>query len=289
MYLSTNHFIPPVQLKSPSRPVVQSILDQGSGELNEDVLLVTDNVFGVFDGATSLGDERFHGGLTGGLLAARIASRAFEDDERPLDVLAEAANRNIFSAQAAEKNFSGERYTFWSTSMAVVRVAEDSLEYCQSGDAVILLILKNGDYRVVTPDTDIDSETLQLWKDMPASEEGTLQEVLAEQIRKVRSGMNVNYGVLNGEPEAMNFLHHGCEDLAEVSDILLFTDGLYIPRENPGENHNWGLFSDIYRRGGLQGLHRHVRRLQEEDPDCRKYPRFKLHDDVAAVAISPVP
>jgi len=37
--------------------------------------------------------------------------------------------------------------------------------------------------------------------------------------------------------------------------------------------------------GGLQAVRNHVRRLQQEDPTCRKYPRFKQHDDIAAVAI----
>lgn len=286
MYLSTDHFIPPVQFRNQAHPRVQSLLDKGSGELNEDVLLVTDNVFGVFDGATSLGQERFQDGMTGGLLAAQIASRTFRDDAQSLDVLAGMANSNIFSAQEAENALTGERHKLWSTSMAVVRLTEHTLEYCQSGDALILLILKNGDYRVVTPDIDIDAKTLQLWKEVPASRGESIRDVLAEQIQQVRSGMNVNYGVLNGEPEAMEFLLHGSEDLTDVSDILLFTDGLFLPRENPGEEHDWKMFVELYRREGLLGLCDHVRRLQKEDPTCRKYPRFKHHDDIAAVAIS---
>lgn len=286
MYLATDQFTPPVQFREPIRHRVQTILEQGSGELNEDVLLAADNVFGVFDGATSLVGERYQGGLTGGLLAARIAACEFKTDGQPLLALAETANRKIHSAQFAENVAIRERHKLWSTSMAVVRLGSDRFEYCHSGDAVILLLMNNGEHRLVTPDVDIDSETLQMWKEIPESEGTVIGELLEEQIQKVRAGMNVDYGVLNGEPEAMSFIRYGSEDLAGVSDILLFTDGLYLPREHPGQDHDWKLFADLYRSKGLHGIHDHVRRLQREDPGCKRYPRFKLHDDIAAVAIS---
>jgi hypothetical protein len=97
--------------------------------------------------------------------------------------------------------------------------------------------------------------------------------------------MNIRYGVLNGEPAALDFLRHGYEELDNVSDILLFTDGLFLPRENPLEDSDWCSFVNLYRQGGLQAVRDHVRYLQRQDPTLKKYPRFKLHDDIAAVAI----
>ena len=51
------------------------------------------------------------------------------------------------------------------------------------------------------------------------------------------------------------------------------------------EDSDWRSFVNIYRQGGLQALRDHVRCLQCQDPTLKKYPRFKLHDDIAAVAI----
>jgi hypothetical protein len=261
-------------------------LEKGSGEFNEDVLLEEGDLLGVFDGATSLDKRRFQEGLTGGLLAARTAAQSFQGNRCPLDQLAKEANQNIQNAQLNESIGLNERHKLWSTSLAVVHLDGNRLEYCQTGDALILFIFKDGSYKVITPDIDIDRDTLQLWKEMRVSPDALIHEVLAEQIHKVRLEMNISYGVLNGEPEALEFIRHGYEDLTDVSDILLFTDGLQLPRENPLEEQDWQSFVELYRQGGLHVVRDHVRHLQQQDPACRKYPRFKIHDDIAAVAIS---
>jgi hypothetical protein len=285
MYLSTEQFATPRSYPAIPRYQVETLLEKGSGALNEDVLFQQDHLFGVFDGATSLDKRKFTGDLTGGLLAARIAAQTFQEGYGSLPYLADKANRRIRSSLLAENVSLNERHRLWSTSLAVVRLAEDRFEYCQTGDALILLLFDDGGLRLVTPQIDIDRETLQLWKDSPAAKTTSIQDLLAEQIHRVRLQMNIKYGVLNGEPEAMNFLRHGYQDLAGVSDILLFTDGLFLPRENPLDCDDWQLLANLYRHGGLQAVRNHVRRLQKEDPSCRKYPRFKQHDDIAAVAI----
>jgi Protein phosphatase 2C len=286
MYLSTEQLFLSKPGPTGNNNKVSSLLEKGSGRLNEDVLLVEDDLFGVFDGATSLDKRRFQNGLTGGLLAARAAALCFQEDRSPLDQLAKAANRTIHLAQLQANIGADERHKLWSTSLAVVRLHGRRLEYCQTGDALILVIFHDGSYKVITPEIDIDRETLRLWKELPETGDAHIHDVLADQIHKVRLAMNVSYGVLNGEPEAMNFIRHGHEDLTGVGDILLFTDGLQLPRENPLADHDWQTFVQLYRLGGLEAIRNHVRDLQQQDPQCRKYPRFKLHDDIAAVAIN---
>jgi serine/threonine protein phosphatase PrpC len=285
MYLSTEQLSVPRAARFVPSFGVETLLEKGSSELNEDVLLEAGDLFGVFDGATSLDKRRFHNGLTGGLLAARTAALAFQQDRFSLPRLAEKANSSIREALLEQDVSMDERHRLWSTSMAVVRLGENRLEYCQTGDALILFIHNDGSYRVVTPDIDIDRETLRLWRDSEEVSSASIQDVLADQIQRVRLQMNISYGVLNGEPEALNFLRHGYEELGNVSDILLFTDGLFLPRENPLEDSDWHSFVNLYRQGGLQAVRDYVRCLQRDDPALKKYPRFKLHDDIAAVAI----
>ncbi len=285
MYLSTEQFT--LSRPYPAIPhyAVETLLEKGSGELNEDVLLQADDLFGVFDGATSLDKRRFAGGLTGGLLAARIAARTFQEEHGGLAHLAGMANHRIRHRLLGENVTITERHRLWSTSLAVIRLAEDRFEFCQTGDALILLLQDDGGYRLVTPASDIDRDTLHLWKNTPVTPATTIHDLLADQIHRVRLQMNVRYGVLNGEPEAVNFLRHGYHELAGVSDILLFTDGLFPPKEHPLEGDDWHCLIDFYRAGGLQAVRNHIRQLQQEDPTCRKFPRFKQHDDIAAVAI----
>ncbi len=153
-YLEPTTFNPPLSLEN-----TDSLLEQGSGTINEDVLLEQGNILGGFDGATSLDGRRLQKGMTGGRLAATIAAHPLQSTATMKEMTVEPGMR--------------------------------------------------------------------------------IHEVLADQIRKVRLQMNRRYGVLNGEPETMDFIHHGYEELTGVSDILLFTDGLQLPRENPLAPMNW--------------------------------------------------
>lgn len=286
MYLSVDSINYPTVRERPSRIGVQSVHKQGSGTVNEDVLLISDTVYGVFDGATSLGVDRTMNGNTGGYLAARISAESFQHDTRDLLTAATKANSRIGKAWSEAGQDSGGKTTLWSTSLAVIKVRDDVVEYCQSGDSVILFLMRDGGFHCVGGDADIDSETLHMWKNMEWNEGITIYEALADQISKVRQGMNRQYGVLNGEPEAMAFLKSGELESEHIEQILLFTDGLTLPREEPCEEYDWQRFVDLYKDAGLYGLHDHIRKLQESDPHCRLYPRFKQYDDVAALALS---
>lgn len=84
MYLSTEQHT----LASLNPPLirykVKSLLEKGSGEFNEDVLLEEGNMLGVFDGATSLDKRRFQDSLTGGYLQQRWLPNLFEIIKVPL-------------------------------------------------------------------------------------------------------------------------------------------------------------------------------------------------------------
>jgi Protein phosphatase 2C len=267
----------------------ETLVQKGSGAVNEDVLLCDGNLFGVFDGATSLARDNLPPGSTGGLLAARIAANAFRTGGSDLSHSAELANRQINAAARVHGIADGERHLLWSTSAAVVRIEADHAHYCQIGDSLILLVLDDGQYRLLTPETDHDLETLMQWKQLPWSPGLTIGTELAEQIKKVRLQMNRGYGVLNGEPTALDFITCGRVALDGVASILLFTDGLFLPKENPEAASDWSRFVACYQQGGLQEICHQVRATQQDDPFCRVYPRFKLHDDIAAIAINVTP
>ena len=263
---------------------IETLLEQGCGPINEDVLLHSGSIFGVFDGATTICKSDLPNGITGGLLAAQIAANTFRKGGDDLLFLAKEANRRISEALGNVKIPQEKRYRLWSTSAAVIRLEDRHFEYCQTGDSLILIIRKDGSFTHLTPEVNHDRETLRLWKDAP--EGRPIHDALKEQIRSVRMEMNVTYGVLNGETQALDFIRHGTLQLDGIASILVFTDGLFLPREDPDHEIDWQRFVDLFRLGGLKGIYEHVRSLHAQDPDCRKYPRFKQHDDTAAIAIS---
>jgi hypothetical protein len=285
MYLTTDQYSTGFPGTSLLPFNVTTLHEQGSGKCNEDVLLNTNNLCGVFDGATSLSGNPFPSGISGGLRAATIAADTFRHHDGPLKKAAEEANYRIRAAQGFERIPLDQRLHLWSTSLAVIRVHESSFDYCHTGDSMIMLLHHDGSHTLLSPELDIDGETLELWRQSPDTG-GTIHSLLAEQIASVRLQMNRSYGVLNGEPESTRFLRHGKHSLAGVSDILLFTDGLILPKTDPAGPTDWHSFTNIYRRGGLASIRDHVRTVQATDPACRRYPRFKMHDDIAAVAVT---
>ena len=77
MFISTADYRTPVALVADQTIKVENVLEQGTGAKMEDVLLIQDNIFGVFDGATSLDGWTTQNGTTGGLKAASIAAESF--------------------------------------------------------------------------------------------------------------------------------------------------------------------------------------------------------------------
>jgi len=265
---------------------IAGILEQGSAAINEDVLLMEEDVFGVFDGATSLVGTVFEGGRTGGYLAARLASLAFREGGAPLTLLAERANAAIRAQMLRQGVDLARKAALWSASAAVVRVGDGGLEWVQTGDCVILLILEDGSHELLCAPLDHDRETLCLWREACKTTDAGIREALGAQIRKVRERMNIDYGVLNGEPEAMGFLRSGLRPLSGVAHAVLMTDGLFLPKCDPGEREDFSAFVEKFLETGLCGVRAYVRETERTDPRCAVYPRFKTHDDIAAVSLS---
>ena len=278
----------------------ESVLEKGTAGINEDCQIIQENIFGVFDGATSLTGKTFPQGKTGGQMAAQTAGSVFSQNHYPLTRLARQANQQIRSRMIRHKVNVSEKENLWSTSAAVVRVTETGLEWVQTGDSVILLIYRDGSHKVLADPEDHDYETLTMWKDLvedrlqkppiacdsvSGEDINAIKQALAPQVKKVRQGMNIHYGVLNGEPGAEAFLNQGTEPLDNVTDILLFTDGLSMPREIPEKQKDYASLVNVYQSLGLEGVKDMIREKEKTDPFCLAFPRFKCHDDIAAIAV----
>ncbi|TYT75507.1 protein phosphatase 2C domain-containing protein [Desulfobotulus mexicanus] len=261
------------------------LFEKGTGTLNEDAIFFNGSSFGVFDGATSLIQNTCDRGLTGGFLAAHTAKDVFSNSRDCLILLAEQANRAIYRKMLEHEVDTSDKSALWSTAAAVVRIHGRKLHWVQIGDSLILLIHKDGSFSIPVTDFDHDTETLAMWKKISDTSPESIMDALGHQIRRVRSRMNVSYGVFNGEKSYASFLRCGVEDLKDIDHVLLFTDGLFIPSENPFENR-FDTMVRLYQEGGLSAVRKYVRTLEESDPECRRYPRFKTHDDIAALALN---
>ena len=294
MYLfpETDLNSPPIQPGQPNDPhfrVHETLLEQGSGRVNEDSLAITEMLSVVCDGATSLHSaqsntaEKFG---SGGQQAARITSSAFaEAPERDLLESARRANEFIRESMIDRGVDLLQRQQLWSTSFAAVQINGDSINWCQTGDCMIFLVLDDGSGHILTELPGQDREVLKLWQQIGASSTESIHQALAGEIGAVRRLMNREFGVLNGEQEALDFVSHGTIRNDRIAEVLLFSDGLFPPSTNPENPFDAELFIRLYERGGLTKVRDHVRSLQSTDPGCYRYPRFKRFDDISGIAL----
>ena len=131
-----------MEIKRDSKIEIQTILEKGTAVQNEDFLIIQDNILGVFDGATSLNRQKFSQDRTGGTIASQTAGAVFKKNHFPLNQLAFQANDAIMQQMISNGVDTSKKENLWCTSAAVVRLKDRSLEWVQSGDAVIILITK---------------------------------------------------------------------------------------------------------------------------------------------------
>jgi len=263
---------------------IDHIFDIGSS--NEDSYLVKDDLFAVFDGFNSLDGFKNENGTTGGLIAATIAKDVFSNNQGSLKSLAMEANRKIREVMLDSKIDTKNKNGLWGTIFAAVRIKNNSFEWAQLADSLILVIFKDNSYKLLVEDFDHDGEVLTIWKQLAEQKKEKIRELIAKPLAELRAKTNEAYGVLNGEESAENFIKTGEEKLENISHILLFTDGLMIPKKDPLGKDDWQVFVDLFLRGGLENIKKFVRNLQKDDPKCWKYPRYKQHDDISAISLT---
>lgn len=263
---------------------VDAVFEQGSGLFNEDAQLISPGLYGVFDGATSLSGTLYDG-VTGGYLASTIAAEIFADRELTMAERVVEANTAIRCKMISSGVDLTRKEEHWTTGLAVIEIDGDVFHWCQTGDCRIQLLQHDGTSRQLVEPPDHDAETLSLWQKIGHACEEPIGVALAEQILRVRRRMNVDYGVLNGESEALHFVSSGTESLDNVAAVILHTDGLNLPNYDLNLSHDQDLLAAIFQQGGLAAVRDQVRALQEDDPRCLAYPRFKVNDDISAIAI----
>lgn len=261
---------------------VESVLEQGSSKIMEDYLVHENGVFAVLDGATSLNGQVFKN-KTGGQLAAGIGAKHLGSGRGALSLRIQKANNEIRKSMAT----SGRELTGgegrWSASLAALRVHTSHIEWSQLGDCRILFLYQDGGHALAHQPENHDSETLNLMAELGERDVAMADQRMQDQLIKVRRNANRCYGVLNGDPRATSFLKSGFHSRQNVSDVLIFTDGLLFPGE---EEQAMSQMAQLYRKGGLSLVHSTLRDLQKADPRCLQFPRFKMCDDISAISLS---
>lgn len=265
---------------------IEHLTDKGSGTVNEDSYLITPNLYGVFDGVTGLIRYTDTKGNTGGLIASQTAKEAFERNQnKPLlssvkEILTEIRKK------MDDASIGSDKADFWSTSASVVRIKDEVIEYLRIGDSPIVFVDKENKLQTFFVEHDLDTSIL--WQKLADEEVKNIRSDnrMQDQFFKNRRDTNITYGMLNGEKEAIKFVKTGSVPKGKLKYILIFTDGMLIPKKDPDDVEDFKTIVSLFEKGGLDKVKSYIRNLENSDLDCAKYLRFKPHDDLTAIAIT---
>ncbi|MFE5323800.1 protein phosphatase 2C domain-containing protein [Paenibacillus sp. NPDC056579] len=281
--------------------MIETISKQGTAQWNEDALVVNDRLrlFGVLDGATSLHPYRGAGGETGGYLASRTIKNYLES-LREEDVADASLKHLVIQANVRLREDMKEagidltdKASLWTSSLALIRVREHSIDYVQAGDCMIAAKYEDGTVRTISRDQvdHIDQQSKKIWQD--GIQSGiTSREQLWSMVKPVimqnKSKMNTleGYSVLSGEPEAAELLEYGTINRIRLRSLLLVTDGLFLPKEAGAEaSDDCANLVAMVEKQTLASYTDWLTRLEQDDKECQKYPRFKISDDKTGIWI----
>jgi hypothetical protein len=284
------------------------VYEKGVNAENEDAFVANQNafVFTVIDGATGLGS-------LSGKMAADIIKETFDHgnmNQSLLEII-DIGNKKIgLSVSEILKindfhSISKENRS--SCGIAAIKIINNRMEYVHCGDCMIFIEYENHEIRQITYDhlAKLDGAAIQLFKEaaeLKLNDETdpnkwndedifhflkeTKKEVLPTIIENRRK-LNTpgGYGVLDGSPEALEYLDYGILSLQDAKKILLISDGLQIPVHKASGQAPWIKTAEFAFKYGLEALKDEVNRLENSDKACYKNPRLKFADDKTGILI----
>lgn len=253
------------------------------GAKNQDRYAYGDGWAFVLDGASSFAKTQPE--RDGGWYAERLKqalSKGLAD--RPIRTTREIVEGAI---RAVAELHGGDADSCPTSTIALVRWDGETVEVYLLGDSSVVLISSRGEE--VISDTrlaDVARPTREEYRWRLRAGQGfsephreLLQQIQAEQSSaRNRPG---GYWIAGAEPEAAWQGMSDTRPLATVQTVILATDGA-------AAGIRYGVFStwtNLSARGADATL-RAVHSAEEADPQARRWPRSKLHDDKTALVIN---
>ena len=264
-----------------------------SGTVNEDIAGSTNTAAWVMDGATGLGDEQcLPGASDAAWLVQHVDAflRVHADDASLgiTELFAGAIEDVRMAYQRGKLRDVQARYELPSAGIIFVRCTANGIEYARLGDCTGVFALGSGlvsmgHSRLHSLDGQVLDKVRTLQR-AGVQDYTRLRQAIRDDLRANRNVANVvgGYWVLGLEPEAADHLETGAIALDRPATALLMSDGFYRAVETfhliaKDRIVAWAMDE------GLAGILAAVRRIEAEDAECRRYPRFKPQDDATAL------
>ena len=253
---------------------------KGDRRSNQDQALAVEGAIAVLDGATSWlpQDPAQDGGWYARMLGARL-TRDLPGHQKSLpELLADAIAeiRDTYALQPASSPYS---------TAAIVRWNADTVEALVLGDSPVLVEHRDGVLELLADERlePIAADLREAYRQRLRAGHGFDAEfatLIADVQTVERKSRNQEGGfwVAGADPNAAGHAVQRSWPAAEIRQVLVMSDGVSAGVLDY-EVVDWaGLLDLVGRRGPAEALAL-VHRAEQGDPDGRRWPRTKCHDD----------
>ncbi|WP_412539434.1 protein phosphatase 2C domain-containing protein [Longispora sp. K20-0274] len=233
----------------------------------------------LLDGASSFDPSVPDGGWYAEQLGKRIADQLDSGDLA--DIVANAIESLTMDAELQPQRAP-------SSTVAVARWSEDTLDVLILGDSTAVVYLKDGSVEVLSDDRLAAVATEQreaVNRHFLAGNgyDNRHSQLMAELQRSERQARNRpdGYWIAEAVPEAA-FQAVRCHwSTDQVSAVLLASDGAADGVDHYAQPASWEAVRELIQTSGALSLIDMVHAIEESDPDGSRWRRSKRHDDKA--------
>ncbi|MBM7770549.1 hypothetical protein JOD54_000753 [Actinokineospora baliensis] len=253
----------------------------GEERPSEDVVLVVPEAVLLLDGATSMRDDLPSGGHYAGELAAQLAARLTAAPELDLADLLAGAIRSVARGNGYTPGDSP------SSTVAIVRWDADVVEALVLADSPIVAFVPEPD---VVEDRRLRHVPRGSYRDRLRGGGGYSADHVAAvraSARKTSALRNQEggYWVAEAVPAAARQAIRRSWPREAVRSVVMASDGVSCGVDDYGL-FGWPEVLDLINEAGPMSVLDAVRDAELGDPQGTRWPRPKLHDDQALVAIT---
>ncbi|CAH2215381.1 hypothetical protein [Tepidibacter aestuarii] len=270
-------------------------ISDGSSRINEDIANINKYGAWVLDGATGLNGKNLIDKDSDAKWYVNQWDEYVKKNFQKIDIdlktiVKEGINvvKDKYYKKVKDRNIKS--LDLPSSSIALIRWVEDTLEYFILGDCT-LIIENNNKLNVIKDDsvTKLDNKVFEAMDEIMKKEGKTLNEAKKEVNNLIVSNRllkntDQGYWILGFDTEAVDRALYGKIRLDSDAKLLIASDGFSAITDRYNYINMENLIYETQNKG-LDSLCKKLREIEEEDSSGYKYPRFKKNDDASAVYV----
>ena len=180
-----------------------------------------------------------------------------------------------------------------SASIVIIRDLNKMIEVYSLGDCSIIIENTSGDIEYIHDNSVTNLDDTIINKMIKVRDEhnlslNELRSILLKDLydNRLRKNTSKGYWILELDKLAIKHGIHKMYPEENVKHVAIFSDGFAEYVSSVHLAGSWNEFMETLKSNELSYMLKNLRKLQEDDSECIKYPRLKVMDDASLLLIS---